>query len=193
MKFKIEILTSAEYDAIVATCTRCSSGLRDRALIAVLAGAGLRLGEALALRPLDINLAEGMLTVHQGKGDKRRVCGMTREAQAILEVWICHRRTLGLNGNHPVFCQIKTLGQPMAQANVRQMLRRRAKKAGIEKRVHAHGFRHMFAFRLANEGLPMHQVQQQLGHSNVAVTSRYIAHLNPRDTVQAIRDLEPAS
>lgn len=185
----IEVLDSTEYAALTKTCTRCPSGVRDRALLAVLSGAGLRLGEALALRLKDVDLETGTITVHHGKGDKRRVCGITRVAQAELEVWLAKRAALGLNGRHPIFCQIRSLGRPIDQGNVRKMLKRRAAKAGIEKRVHAHGFRHMHAFRLAQAGIPLHQIQQQLGHTNVAITSRYISHLNPRDTVAAVRDL----
>jgi site-specific recombinase XerD len=65
-----------------------------------------------------------------------------------------------------------------------------ARRAGIEKRVHAHGLRHTCAFELANEGTPLHLVQAVLGHSRLTTTARYIAHLNPKQVVDAMRGRE---
>ena len=60
-------------------------------------------------------------------------------------------------------------------------------KAGIDKRVHAHGLRHTHAFELATEGTPLHIIQCQLGHSSVATTDRYIKHLNPTAVVETMK------
>ena len=97
-----------------------------------------------------------------------------------------------MTGRHPVFCTITRAngskpGQPLEQAYIRTLLPRLAKKAGIEKRVHAHGLRHSHAVELATEGLPVHLIQQQLGHANVAVTSRYINHLAPTAVIDAMK------
>ena len=70
---------------------------------------------------------------------------------------------------------------------VRALLPRLARKAGIEKRVHAHGLRHTGAFELANEGYPLHVIQQQLGHSSLATTDRYIRHLTSTEVVEAMK------
>ena len=78
----------------------------------------------------------------------------------------------------------------MKAAYVRSLLPRLAKKAGIEKRVHAHGLRHTHAFELANEGTPLHLIQAQLGHSSVATTDKYIRHLNPTAVVDAVKQRE---
>jgi hypothetical protein len=51
--------------------------------------------------------------------------------------------------------------------------------------VHPHGLRHTHAYELANEGTPLHVIQQQLGHSSLATTDRYIRHLNPQQVVEA--------
>jgi integrase len=92
-----------------------------------------------------------------------------------------------------VFCTItqgngSKPGQPLEQAYIRALLPRLAKKAGIAKRVHAHGLRHSHAFELANERVPMHVIQQQLGHSNLSITSRYISHLGSSEVVEAMRN-----
>ena len=72
-------------------------------------------------------------------------------------------------------------------ASVRSLIQRLARKAGIEKRVHAHGLRHTHAFELANENTPLHVIQQQLGHSSLTTTDRYIRHLAPREVVEAMQ------
>ena len=64
---------------------------------------------------------------------------------------------------------------------------RLARRAGIEKRVHAHGLRHTHAAELAYEGAPMNLIQAQLGHSSLATTSRYLAHIAPAQLVEVMR------
>ena len=69
------------------------------------------------------------------------------------------------------------------------MLRRRTLKAGIEQRVHAHGLRRSHAANMAAAGVPLNVIQRQLGHANVATTSRYIDHVQPADVIAAVRAL----
>lgn len=187
----IEPLTASEVDLLLRACsTRAPSGLRDRALIGLLYGSGLRISEALALVPRDLDLAVGSVTVRKGKGGKRRVSALTVAGVSLLEAWLAKREKLGAKRSQPVFCQIQIgkVGQPMKQDNVRQMLARRTAKAGIDKRVHAHGFRHSHAAELAGRGTPMHVIQRQLGHANVSVTSRYVDHLRPQEVIDAVRE-----
>ena len=121
-KLPVEVLTRAELDALLRTCNRRSpSGLRDRALIALLYGSGIRIAEALALRPRDVDLDAGTVRVHQGKGSKARVSGIEEGMAAVVREWADHRaRELGLNGTAPLFCQITKdrVGEPV-QAGVR--------------------------------------------------------------------------
>lgn len=190
-KLPVEVLTRAELEVLLRTCNRRSpSGLRDRALIAALFGTGLRIGEALALRPRDIDLDAGTVRVHSGKGGKSRVSAIELGMAAVVREWVDYRATvLSLNSTAVLFCTISKgrVGQAMQQACVRQMLRRRVAKAGLEKRVHAHGFRHSHAANMAAAGIPLNVIQKQLGHSNVSTTSRYIDHVQPADVVSAIR------
>ncbi len=192
-KLPVEILTRDEVGALMRACNRRSpSGLRDRALIALLYGSGLRIAEALALRPRDVDLDAGTVRVHRGKGGKARTSGVEEGMAAVVREWMGLRAArLALNGSVPIFCQITRgkVGEPLQQACVRQMLRRRATKAGIEKRVHAHGLRHSHAANLASAAIPLNVIQRQLGHSNVATTSRYIDHVAPADVVAAVRGL----
>jgi len=113
---------------------------------------------------------------------------MDPAAFALLERWLDKRRALGLSGRRPIFCTLR--GEPLDSSYVRRLLPRLAVKAGIEKRVHAHGLRHAHAAELAAEGLPVNVVQQQLGHGSLATTDRYLRHIAPRERVEAMRARE---
>jgi site-specific recombinase XerD len=142
---------------------------------------GLRVGETLALRPKDFNGTAGTLTVLHGKGDRRRVVGLDPGASAILSRWIEVRQHLGINGHSPLLCTLS--GSPLRPSYVRTLLPRLAKRAGIEKRVHPHGLRHTHAYELMMEGVPVPIIQQQLGHTSLATTDRYVSHLAPTDLI----------
>lgn len=184
-RYPPEVLTGDEVRALIAaSSSRAPTGIRNRALIAVLYRAGLRIGEALALRPKDVDAAAGTLTVLHGKGDKRRTVGLDPGAFAIVERWLeVRRRRVG--GGRPLFCTLD--GRPLDDSYVRRMLPRLAARAGIEKRVTAHSLRHTHAFELAGEGKPAHLIQAQLGHESLATTDRYLRHVAPRDLIDAMR------
>ncbi len=81
-------------------------------------------------------------------------------------------------------------GGPVHPTYVRVLLRRLAAKAHISKRVHPHALRHSHAAELAIEGVPVNLIQKQLGHANLAVTSRYLDHIAPRDVIDRLRQRE---
>jgi site-specific recombinase XerD len=188
-RFPAELLSPEEVRALLRACSsRAPTGIRNRALIAVLYRGGLRISEALALHAKDVDQAAGTVTVLHGKGDQRRTVGMDPAAFALLERWLDKRRALGLSGRRPIFCTLK--GEPLDSSYVRRLLPRLAARAGIEKRVHAHGLRHAHAAELAAEGLPVNVVQQQLGHGSLATTDRYLRHIAPRERVAAMQARE---
>jgi len=185
-KLPPEPLTESEVKALIRACSqRAVTGVRNRALIVVLYRAGLRISEALALTPKDLDPLASTIRVLHGKGDKCRVAGLDAGAWAILELWLNRRTASGINSRAPVFCTLQ--GKSMKTSYVRKLLPRLARKAGIEKRVHAHGLRHTFAYELAGEGTPLHLIQSQLGHSSLATTDRYVRHLNPAAVVEAMK------
>ena len=185
-KLPPEPLNSDEAKALIRACSkRAATGVRNRAMIVVLYRAGLRISEALALYPKDLNAQAGMIRVLHGKGNHDRVVGLDAGAWAILQNWLDRRAVAGINGHARVFCTLK--GKPMKTAYVRGLLPRLARKAGIDKRVHAHGLRHTFAFELAGEGTPIHEIQLSLGHASASTTDRYIKHLNPSAVVEAMK------
>jgi len=185
-KLPPEPLSPDEVKALIHACSkRAATGIRNRALIVVLYRAGLRISEALALLPKDLAPANSTIRVLHGKGDHDRVVGLDAGAWAILQLWLDRRMAAGINGRSPVFCTLK--GRRVKSAYVRTLLPRLARKAGIDKRVHAHGLRHTHAYELAGEGTPLHVIQAQLGHASVATTDRYIKHLNPSAVVAAMK------
>ena len=181
-----EPLTQDEVKALLRACSqRAVTGVRNRALIVVLYRAGLRISEALSLCVKDLNAQASTLHVLHGKGDKSRVVGLDAGAWAILQLWLDRRAAAGINSRAPIFCTLQ--GKPMKSAYVRTLLPRLAIKAGIEKRVHAHGLRHTHAYELACEGTPIHIIQVQLGHSNTATTAKYVSHLNPTTVIETMK------
>lgn len=185
-RFPPEPLSRDEIKAMLQTCSnRAPTGIRAKALLVVFWRGGLRVKEALSLFPKDFDVEHGTLRVLHGKGDRARLVGIDPEAVAVLQRWLDKRTSIGLNGRHPLFCTLK--GKPLATVFVRNSFKRIARKAGVEKRANPHSFRHTMAFELANEGTPLHVIQQQLGHSSLATTDRYVRHLNPQQVVEVMR------
>ena len=185
-KLPAEPLTPDEVKLLIRACSnRAASGIRNRALIVVLYRAGLRISEALAIYPKDLDADAGTIRVLRGKGKTARTVGLDAGAWAILQLWLDRRAALGTTGRQPVFCTLK--GQPMKTSYVRSLFNRLGKKSGLAKRTHPHGLRHTFAFELASEKTPIHLIQQQLGHRHLSTTDCYIRHLNPVAVVEAMK------
>ena len=102
-RFPAEPLTKREVDALIASCSnRAKTGVRNRALIAVLYRSGIRIGEALALKPADVDLDNGTVRVLHGKGDRSRTVGIDAGACALVERWLEARRQLVAAAATPV-------------------------------------------------------------------------------------------
>lgn len=197
--FPAEVLTPAEVKSLIQACSATSSlGIRNRALIAVLYRGGLRISEALALKPKDVDIGAGSVRVLHAKGDqanrrkggegRARTIGLDPGATATLARWMERRTRLGLTGRHPLFCDLS--GKGIGAPAVRMLLKRLAARAGVDKRVHPHGLRHTMAAELDREGISMRVIQQQLGHVNLAVTGRYLASIGAPEVVAALRQRE---
>jgi site-specific recombinase XerD len=186
VRYPAEILTPDEVRALIRGCSATApTGIRNRALIAVLWRGGLRIAEALALRPADVDVAAGTVTVLHGKGDRRRVVGLDPGAMALVDRWLEERRELGLGRRRSLFCTLG--GQVLKSQYVRQLLPRLAARAGIAKRVHPHGLRHTHAVELVGEGVPVNLIQEQLGHASLQTTAVYLRHLAPAERVDRMR------
>ncbi len=182
----VEILTADEVKSLLRACSgRAPTGIRNRAMIALGWRGGLRLGEVLALFPMDLDREAGTVNVLRGKGGKQRTVGLDPAVFALIERWLDKRHDLGLNGRQPLICTLK--GDPLLQSYVRALMQRLARKAGIEKRVHFHGLRHAHARELASENTPINVIQQQLGHSNLATTHVYLCKIAPQQVIETMQ------
>ena len=185
-KFPPEPLTRDEVVALMDACSRrAPTGKRDRALVCILWRGQLRISEALALKRSDFDPKACTLRILNGKGGKSRVVVIDQQAADVLTGWLECRDKLGLNGHKPIFCSLQ--GQPLATSQFRMKIKRLAKKAGIEKRVHAHGLRHSGASELADEGISLVDIQHQLGHASAATTNTYLHQINPVARAEQLR------
>ena len=184
-KWDVDLLTTEEVRALAATPSMKSpTGIRNRALVLLLASSGIRIGELLAVRPKDVELTQRTVRVQRGKGDKHRLAPIaTVDAVDAIARWLDRRKSLGIGGRSPVFCTLQ--GRSIHTSYVRALLPRLAERAGIPKRVHPHGLRHYFAATLAQVGTPLPAIQVALGHASLAVTSVYLARIHPQEHLDA--------
>jgi site-specific recombinase XerD len=188
-RYPAETLTTAEVDALLGAISgRGSTALRNRAPIATMYRGALRVAEALALRPSDIDPETGELHIREGKGGRSRKVKLDPGALELVNVWRERRAQLDYTGRQPLFCGIKgeTGGGELKTAYVRRLLPQLAERAGIEKRVHAHGLRHSRAAELAAGGVPVNVIQQALGHTSLSTTNTYLSHVHPGDVFAAM-------
>lgn len=177
---------------MLAACPNSTSGIRNRALLAVMYGAGLRVSEGLALTKADIDFEKKLVIIHNGKGGRARTVAVMPVIFPHIEAWIERRKKIGLNGRGPLFCTHtagdirKQSGQAIQANYVRAFLKRLATKLGMEKRLHSHAFRHSLANELMEAGTPLNAIQGQLGHASPATTARYLATLNPAQLVKSM-------
>jgi len=184
-----EVYSPDEIQRMIQACGRKSpSGIRNAGLIAILYGAGLRISEALSLIPSDLDL-KGLIRVRHGKGDKYRTCGISPDCEKIVFIWLERRKALGFSGRSPIFCGISknAFGTALKDAYFRVALPRIGRRAGIEKRIHAHGLRHSMATELSKEGVNLATISAQLGHSSIAITDRYIKRIAPVELANTMR------
>jgi len=185
-KLDADLLTTTEVQALLAACSRrAPTGLRNRCLIVVAYRCGLRCQEALDLALKDIDFDNGTITVQRGKGGKRRVVGLDAGTAAIVQQWLQARSKLKLLRSAPLLCTLQ--GGQIGTSYVRHLMKRLAKKAGVEKRVHYHQLRHVYACDLVREGAPLTTVQALLGHSSAATTSLYLSRMGASEAVDFAR------
>jgi len=184
-----EVFTEDEVRALIAACsTRGVTGHRNRALLAVLWRTGVRISEALELRPHDVDFKNGTVRVRLGKGLKPRTTVLSDlDALPLVARWLEERGKLQAVGQGaPLLCTLK--GTPTDPSYARHLLPRLAKRAGLERRVHPHGLRHTHAADLALAGVPVLAIQQQLGHYSLTTTETYLRKVGVRlDLARMIR------
>lgn len=180
----IEPLSAPELESLIlAARPESASGCRARALVSLLAYAGLRVSEAVAVEVRDLDLAAGVVNVRRGKGGRQRQAALLREGESHVVRWLARRERLGLAG--PLLCTLG--GGPLDRSYVWRLLRRLAVRAGIEKRVHPHGLRHSHAHLLALRGHIITDLRDQLGHSSLKTTDLYLSRFSGADRIKRLR------
>jgi integrase/recombinase XerD len=152
--------------------------LRDRALVELLYGAGLRVSEAVGLDRTSVD-PENRIVRALGKGSKERIVPIGRPAVEALERYLGRGRPF-LDTRHRPELFLNAKGGPLTRAGVFLVLRRLAEKAGLDpERVHPHLLRHSFATHLLEGGADLRSVQEMLGHADLATTELY-THVSDR-------------
>jgi site-specific recombinase XerD len=162
-------------DAAIGSAPRA---LRDRALVELLYGAGLRVSEAVGVEKGGVDLELRVVRV-LGKGGKERLVPLGRPAaEAVRRYLALGRPHLDRRYRPELFLNAR--GGPLTRAGAFLILRRLAEKAGLEpERVHPHLLRHSFATHLLEGGADLRSVQEMLGHADLATTERY-THVSDR-------------
>jgi len=168
-----KFLTVAETDALLkAPDVKKTHGLRDRAMLEVLYGSGLRVSELATLKLAEINLEDGFL-VCRGKGGKERIVPLGHTACAAVKRYLAEARPLldMDGGREDLF--LTRRGRPFTRQGIWKLLRQHAVKAGLASKISPHVLRHSFATHMLERGADLRSVQLMLGHSQITTTQIY--------------------
>lgn len=148
------------------------AGLRDRALLELLYGSGLRVSELVGLDVDDVDLEEGAVRV-MGKGGKEREVPLGRFGRDAVEAWLGRARPGLATGLSRGALFLNQRGGRLTRQSVNRILAANVRGAGIARRVTPHSLRHSFATHLLEGGADVRVVQELLGHASVATTQIY--------------------
>ena len=160
-----------------STVLSTPNGLRDRAMISLMYGCGLRVSEVCNLPLQAIFLNDGFLKIF-GKGSKERLVPLGSVAQGHLEAWLVHGRPKFAKKNSQSFVFLSQRGGAISRKTFWVHLKRYARDIGLEMPVKPHLLRHTFATHLLRNGADLRSIQAMLGHSDISTTQIY-THLNP--------------
>ena len=167
-----DVLSVQEVEAIIgAVDTSTWIGLRDKALLEVLYGCGLRVSEAVSLKVSCLYFDEGFIRVI-GKGNKERLVPMGEMAQDALRAYLAERpASYELQDSDLLF--VNRYGKGLSRISAFKTVKATAILAGVTKTISPHTFRHSFATHLIENGADLRLVQEMLGHESVTTTEIY--------------------
>lgn len=170
-----DVLTIAEMEAILnAPDHSTNKGIRDRAVLEFLYATGSRVSEATTLRMQQLAIEDGLVKLF-GKGSKERVVPLGGVARRALDEYISRVRPIHLRSSKmtdAVFLN-QERGTGLSRMAIWNIIREYAQKAGIEKSISPHTFRHSFATHLLEGGADLRVVQELLGHADISTTEIY--------------------
>lgn len=153
--------------------TERAIGLRDRAMVETLYGAGLRVSELCGLTLADLHLDDGFLRCI-GKGNKERVVPLGRTAVEWVKRYLAEvRPALAKEGRDAGAVFLSNRGTAISRKTVWQLVRKHTRDSGLGKRVTPHTLRHSFASHLLANDAPLRVIQEMLGHADIATTQIY--------------------
>ena len=182
-----DVLTTGEIDRIIAAVDGTTpKEIRDAAMLEVPYSCGLRVSELTSLRIRDLFFGEGYIRV-TGKGDKQRLVPISSTARERIHRYLEVRRSARA-GEETLF--LNNRGSSLTRVMIFTILREAARRAGIEKKISPHTFRHSFATHLLEGGASIRQVQELLGHESTLTTEIY-THLDDSHLRQTVEEHLP--
>ncbi len=167
-------------------------GVRNRAMLEFLYGAGLRVSELIGLKREDIYEDQGFIKV-RGKGDKERLVPAGRDAFKYVNLYLeSVRPSVPVKKDATHFVFLNRRGSGLSRVMVFLICKDLASKAGITKVISPHTFRHSFATHLIEGGADLRAVQEMLGHESILTTEIY-THLDRAYLTQMVQDFHPFS
>jgi len=184
-----KVLTPEKVKALLKPInTKCSTGLRNMAMLMTAYKAGLRVSEICDLPPADIDFSKGMILVQDGKGGKDRLVPIGAELIKWLQQWDDIRPQ-----SKYFFCALK--GTRLSPRYFNQLLERLSNKSGIylqdrgeKKPISIHVLRHCYASNLLDQDVNIREVQELLGHSSIQTTTIY-THVSVKNLDKKIKAL----
>lgn len=185
-----DVLSPEEIDRLIGAVSLDERlAFRDRALLEVAYGAGLRVSEWLSLGIGDVYLDDRIVRV-VGKGNKERLVPIGRRALAAVAVYTRELRPSLVHGAPHATLFVNARGQPMSRMGAWKLLRKYVDAAGITTHVTPHTLRHSFATHLLEGGADLRAVQDMLGHADIATTQLY-THVDRSYLQQIHRQFHP--
>ena len=147
-------------------------GRRDRAILEVLYGGGLRVGELVGLDLLDWDRSGNLVRV-LGKGRKERIVPLGSKAKTALDAWLAERPKLLKHGADEPALFLNYQGTRLSTRSVARMIDAHVLACALKRHVHPHALRHSFATHLLDGGADLRAIQEMLGHASLSTTQRY--------------------
>ena len=188
-----EVLTVEEINALVdAIDVSTAEGQRNRAIIEMLYGSGLRVSELVNLKLSDMYLDDGFMRV-LGKGSKQRLVPISDESKKQFLLWMeCRRASVIEQDGQGDYAFLNRRGHQLTRVMIFTIIKRLCATAGIQKNISPHTLRHSFATHLLQNGADLRVIQQLLGHEDITTTEIY-THLEVSDLREAILKYHPAN
>lgn len=167
------VLSIEEVDKLIEQCNvMLPLGLRDRAMLELMYGTGLRVSELLSLQIDDINFTAGFLRC-LGKGRKERIVPVNNSSTTWIQRYLARSRRELVRSQHERTLFLNAHGRPMTRQGFFKILSGYAEKSGIKKDITPHTLRHSFATHLLENGADLRAVQEMLGHADISTTQIY--------------------